>query len=175
MVAPVGQQPGAAADAYSSSAIRARLAAGDVAGANAILGYRWRISGTVTGGAKLGTSFGFPTANIDLSPGRELGYGIYAVRVCANSQWFDGVGYFGGRPTVDDGAAKLEVFLFGYSGDLYNQQIDVEFVGFVRGDQKFDNFDALKARMAVDCALAVELIAAIRSADPLAGLPLAGA
>lgn len=173
VVAPV-RAGSDATPAFSSSAIRASLASGDIAGANVALGHRWRVSGTVVGGAKLGTSFGFPTANIELGPGTALGHGIYAVRVRADGRWYGGAGYFGRRPSVDDGAPRLEVFLFDFAGDLYTRTIDVEFVAFVRGDQKFDTFDALKAQMAADCARAREVIAAITAADPLAGLPLAG-
>jgi riboflavin kinase/FMN adenylyltransferase len=162
-----------AAPAYSSSSVRAALAAGDVAHANAVLGYRWTVDGTVVDGAKLGTSFGFPTANIELLPGIELRHGIYAVRVRANGRWWDGAGYYGGRPSVDAGPARLEVFLFGFSGNLYDQKIAVEFVAFLRGDQKFDTFEQLRTQMAADCAEAAAQIAAVRAADPLSGLPLA--
>lgn len=173
VVQKVSREADKAAPAYSSSSVRAALATGDIALANAILGYRWTVDGTVVGGARLGTSFGFPTANIELLPGTEIRHGIYAVRVRANARWWDGAGYYGGRPTVDDGEARLEVFLFGFSGDLYDQRIAVEFVAFLRGDQKFDTFEQLKSQMAADCAEAASRIATLRTADPLSNLPLA--
>lgn len=157
----------------SSSRVRERLAAGDVAGANDLLGHRWRISGTVTGGARLGRAFGFPTANIEVPAGTGLAHGIYAVRVRAEGRWWDGAGYYGSRPSVDGGPPRLEVFLFGFDADLYDRRIDVELAGFIREDRKFDSFDALTAQMGEDCARAAEQLAAIRASDPLAGLPLA--
>lgn len=172
VVEPVAAEP-PGTGAYSSSAVRAALADGDIEGASMILGHRWTVEGTVVGGAKLGTGFGFPTANLDLAPGTRLGHGIYAVRVRANGHWFDGAGYYGGRPTVDGGAARLEVFLFGFTGNLYDRQIVVEFAAFIRGDRKFDTFDALKTQMAIDCERAASILAGLRANDPLAGLPLA--
>ena len=70
-----------AGEVFSSGAIRAELAQGDVMGAAQMLGWWWRVSGKVTGGAKRGTGLGFPTANVALAPGTALAHGIYAVRV----------------------------------------------------------------------------------------------
>ena len=69
-------------EVFSSSAIRAELAQGDVKGAARLLGRTWRVHGNVVGGAKRGRGLGFPTANIPLPrAARRLGHGIYAVRV----------------------------------------------------------------------------------------------
>ena len=62
-----------AGEVFSSSAIRAELAQGDVKGAAQMLGWWWRVSGKVIGGAKRGTGLGFPTANIALAPGHGAG------------------------------------------------------------------------------------------------------
>lgn len=143
---------------YSSSAIRALLAQGDVGRAARMLGHWWRVAGKVVGGARRGTGLGFPTANLALPPGVELGFGIYAVRVWRDGQSYLGAAYNGTRPTFDDGVPMLEVFLLDFDGDLYGRDIEVEFVHFIRADRKFDGPDALKAQMAADCAEARRIL-----------------
>jgi len=164
-----------AGEAFSSSAIRAKLSAGDVRSAAHDLGHWWRIVGTVIGGAKRGTGLGFPTANIALPKGTALAHGIYAVRVYLNSERHRGAAYLGTRPTFDDGAPVLEVFLFDFDGDLYGKEIEVEFIDFVREDQRFPDADSLIAQMQLDCARAREIIEDVERRSPLTGSPLAEA
>jgi len=171
VVAPVAE----AGEVFSSSAIRARLAAGDVKGAAVALGHWWRVAGRVTGGAKRGTTLGFPTANLTLPQGTALAHGIYAVRVVVGGDRFAGAAYLGTRPTFDDGAAVLEVFLFDFHGDLYGRLLEVEFLDFVRSDQRFGTIDALRAQIAKDCERASAMIRAIEADSPLRGLPLSDA
>jgi riboflavin kinase/FMN adenylyltransferase len=154
--------------AFSSGAVRAALAQGDVAGAARILGHWWRISGQVIGGAKRGTGLGFPTANIALAPGTALAHGIYAVRVYADGKAYAAAAYLGTRPTFDDGPPMLEVFLFGFDGDLYGREIAVELIDYVRPDAKFDSIEALKAQIARDCAQAQAILDGA-PANPLEG------
>ena len=161
-----------AGEVFSSSAVRARLSTGDVRGAAIELGHWWRVRGMVTGGAKRGTGMGFPTANIALSPGTALGHGIYAVRVRCDDRDLNGAAYFGQRPTFDNGAPILEVFLFDFDGDLYGHEIDVEFVGFVRPDQRFPDMEALKVQMHVDCERARQMLADAQRTDPVRPFPL---
>jgi riboflavin kinase/FMN adenylyltransferase len=157
-----------AGEVFSSGAVRAALAAGDVARAGLLLGHWWRVSGKVIGGFKRGTGLGFPTANIALAPGTALAHGIYAVRVHAGGQVYSAAAYLGTRPTFDDGVPMLEVFLFDFDGDLYGQEIAVELIAYIRADMKFDSVDALKAQIARDCAEA-HAILATAPADPLPG------
>jgi riboflavin kinase / FMN adenylyltransferase len=145
-------------EAFSSSGVRLRLAQGDVEGAARILGRWWRVRGPVVGGAKRGTGLGFPTANVPLPRGTGLGHGIYAVRTYIEGDSYDSAAYLGTRPTYDDGMPVLEVFLFGFDGDLYGKEIVVEFIGFVRPDRKFDASEALIAQMQRDCARAESLL-----------------
>jgi riboflavin kinase / FMN adenylyltransferase len=147
-------------EVFSSSAIRLRLAQGDVRGAARLLGREWRVAGTVVGGAKRGTGLGFPTANIPLPRGTALGHGIYAVRVHIDGEVHDGAAYLGTRPTYDNGMPVLEVFLLDFDGDLYGRDIEVEFVDFIRADRKFDTSEALIAQMQADCARARDILAA---------------
>ena len=143
-----------AGEVFSSSAIRAELAQGDVQGAAEMLGHWWRVSGTVVRGANRGTGLGFPTANVAMPPGAALAHGIYAVRVHVDGNTYSAAAYLGTRPTFDDGAPLLEVFLFDFDGSLYGRQIDVDFVAHIRGDRAFDSIEALKVQMDADCARA---------------------
>lgn len=156
-------------EAYSSSAIRAMLAKGDVARAATMLGHWWRVSGQVVGGAKRGTGLGFPTANLTLPPGTDLGFGIYAVRVWLDGKAHPAAAYLGTRPTFDDGAPVLEVFLLDFDGDLYGREIEVEFIDFIREDRKFASLDALKAQMAEDTDKARRMLAEVPTAPGLGG------
>jgi len=148
-----------AGEVFSSSAVRAELAQGDVEGAASMLGHWWRVTGTVVSGARRGTGLGYPTANIVLPEGTALAHGIYAVRAYCEGRRVDGAAYLGTRPTFDDGEAVLEVFLFEFAGDLYGRQMHVEFIGFVRADAKFGSAAALQEQMARDCERARQILA----------------
>jgi riboflavin kinase/FMN adenylyltransferase len=131
----------------SSGTIRAALSAGRVVEAAELLGYPWFVSGEVIHGEKRGRDLGFPTANLRLDPACALKHGIYAVRVILGGKPLDGVASFGRRPTFDNGAPLLEVFLFDFAGDLYGQSIDVAFIAWLRPEQRFESVDALVAQM----------------------------
>ncbi len=146
-------------EVFSSSAIRAEIAQGDVAGAARMLGHWWSVSGEVVGGAKRGTGMGFPTANIVLPIGTPLAYGIYAVFVDIEGRRYQGAAYLGTRPTFDNGPPVLEVFLFDFDDDLYGREIEVSFVAFIRSDRRFDTMEALMVQMTADCEKARQLLA----------------
>ena len=131
----------------SSGTIRAALAAGQVVEAAELLGYPWFVSGEVIHGEKRGRDLGFPTANLRLDPACLLKHGIYAVHVVLDGKHLDGVASFGRRPTFDNGAPLLEVFLFDFSADLYGRRIDVAFVAWLRPEQRFESAEALVAQM----------------------------
>jgi len=154
---------------FSSGAVRAALAAGDVADAADLLGYPWFISGEVLHGDKRGRDLGFPTANLRLDSGSRLRHGIYAVRVGIGDRRYGGVASFGRRPTFDNGVVLLEVFLFDFAGDLYGQTIDVAFIGWIRPELKFDNADDLVRRMEEDAHAARTMLAAAGDAFPVLG------
>jgi riboflavin kinase/FMN adenylyltransferase len=145
---------------FSSTAIRLHLAQGDVRGAAHALGHWWRVSAKVVSGQKLGTELGFPTANVELPAGTALRHGIYATRVIIGDKVHQGAAYFGTRPSADDGPVRLEVFILDYSGDLYDREIAIEFVDFIRDDKRFGSLDALKAQIAEDCARARAILSA---------------
>ena len=147
----------------SSGPIRAALAAGRPDDATEFLGYPWFVSGTVVHGDKRGRELGFPTANLKLDPSCALRHGIYAVRVAANGRHYDGVASFGRRPTFDNGAVLLEIFLFDFSGNLYGAHLDVAFIAWLRDEKAFASAKELVAQMKEDSRLAREALA--RSGD----------
>ena len=163
---------GADGEIFSSSAVRAELAQGDVRGAAEMLGHWWRVCGTVTGGAKRGTGLGFPTANLALAKGTALAHGIYAAHVHVGGKRYRGAAYLGTRPTFDDGKPVLETFLLDFDGDLYGREIAVTFVEFLRGDKRFETGEAMVAQMTRDCARARDILAKIEKSNPLAAFPL---
>lgn len=160
----------------SSSAIRMALAEGQIDDATAMLGGPWFATGEVIHGEKRGRDLGYPTANIRLDKTCGLKHGIYAVRVGrqgkrqGNDQArFDGVASYGRRPTFDNGAPLLEVFVFDFTGDLYGSVLDVAFIGFIRDELKFDGVDALIRQMDDDSARARAALAASPDAFPKLG------
>jgi riboflavin kinase/FMN adenylyltransferase len=153
----------------SSSAIRMALAEGQIDDATAMLGSPWFVSGEVIHGEKRGRDLGYPTANIRLDKNCSLKHGIYAVRVGRGTERIDGVANFGRRPTFDNGAPLLEVFLFDFKGDLYGTVLDVAFISFIRDELKFDTIEALIRRMDDDSARARAALAAAPDAFPRLG------
>ncbi|HMN51624.1 MAG TPA: bifunctional riboflavin kinase/FAD synthetase [Xanthobacteraceae bacterium] len=143
IVAPLndGSEP------VSSGRIRDALEAGDIARANELLGHPWFVAGEVIHGEKRGRELGFPTANIRLDPSCKLRHAIYAVRAHVGGKVYDAVASYGRRPQFDNGAPLLETFLFDFAGDLYAQEMTVEFAGFIRAEGKFESLDALVAQM----------------------------
>ena len=156
-------------EVVSSSRIREELLAGDLAGANELLGYRYRVAGEVIRGKQLGRTLGYPTANMAMAENAALRHGIYAVRFRrADGSMYDGVASFGRRPTVDEnGMALLETHVFDREDDLYGETCTVSFCAYLRGEEKFDSLDALTAQMKRDDEQARAILADI---DPLSDL-----
>ncbi|MEO1748039.1 MAG: riboflavin kinase, partial [Pseudomonadota bacterium] len=120
-------------------------------------------------GKQLGRTLGYPTANMALPDGAPLAHGIYAVRFHrADGSIHDGVASFGRRPTVDeDGAPLLETFIFDFKGDLYDEVCTVSLVGYLRGEEKFDDLEALVAQMDKDAVMARTLLADLQPLSKL--------
>ncbi len=137
----------------SSSAVRAALAAGDLAEGERLLGHPYAISGRVAHGAKLGRGLGFPTANIVLRRAPPLA-GIFVVEV---DRFGRGVASIGRRPTVNPVPVPLlEVHLFDHDADLYGEHLRVRFLKKLRDEQKYDGLPALQAAIARDARQARE-------------------
>ena len=131
----------------SSTLVRNALAAGELVKAHALLGRPYSISGKVVHGAKLGRQLGFPTANVHMRHERPALTGVYAVKL--NN--LPAVANLGSRPTLEGiPKLKLEVHVFDFNGDLYDQHVHVQFFHKLRDEQKFAGLDALKAQIALD-------------------------
>jgi riboflavin kinase/FMN adenylyltransferase len=144
----------------SSTLVREALAAGDLARAERLLGRPYAISGRVVHGQKLGRTLGFATANLRLQRRVMPLQGIFAVRVSgAGLQAAAAVASLGTRPVVNGPAESgveplLEVHVFDYDGDLYGQQLQVEFIARLRDELWFPSLDALVTQMQQDAAQA---------------------
>jgi riboflavin kinase / FMN adenylyltransferase len=171
VVAPVG----AAGTTFSSSRIRHHLHEGEVSEAAEELGYWWRVRGRVGEGAGRGKGLGFPTLNLPLAPGQDVRHGIYAMRVDLGQGSYHAAGYVGARPTFGAGEPVLEAYLLDFAGDLYGQEVDAEFIVFLRPDQAFATPEALAAKMRDDCDQARASLAKIDADDPMRRFSLARA
>lgn len=131
----------------SSTLVREALAKGDLILARQYLGRSYNISGKVVHGAKRGRQLGYPTANVHMRHERPALTGVYAVKLDGR----EGVANLGVRPTIA-GIPKLmlEVYVFDFDGDLYDQHVHVQFFHKIRDEVKFDGLDALKAQIALD-------------------------
>jgi len=146
--------------AISSSLIRERLMAGDVAAADEMLGYCYYLTGTVVYGRQIGRQLGFATANIEVSPYAQLpAYGVYA----AFFQWEGGfwptVANVGMRPTFGRFANPVvEAHLLGFDGDLYGKPATLHFVERLRGETPFPDKEHLISQIQKDCRHAQKIL-----------------
>jgi riboflavin kinase / FMN adenylyltransferase len=152
---------------YSSTRIRELLREGRPREAAAQLGRFWEIDGRVMVGDRRGRTIGFPTVNIGLGEYLRPAFGVYAVRVSGDGaddpfagRAVGGVANIGLRPTVGTPEPRLEAHLFDIDRDLYGRHLRVSLVEFIRPEQKFSSFDALKAQIAADAAGARQILAA---------------
>ncbi|HXQ63131.1 MAG TPA: bifunctional riboflavin kinase/FAD synthetase [Acidimicrobiales bacterium] len=163
-VVGLGLEADQAGEAVSSTRIRGLLAAGDVGAAARLLGRYHQVRGIVVhGDGRGGPELGYPTANLDVPPEVALpGEGIYAC-------WYERAGRsvhgaaasVGHRPTfyANDGALILEAFLLDFDGDLYGEEARISFVERLGEDRRYPSVDALVAQMAVDVAVARDVLA----------------
>ncbi|WP_425146898.1 riboflavin biosynthesis protein RibF [Deinococcus sp.] len=139
-----------------STRIREMLRLGDVEGAARFLGRHYDAQGVVVQGDQLGRTIGYPTANIRVPEGKALPLGVFAAKVFTEGGTYGGMANVGYRPTVSGKELRFEVNLFDFSGDLYGQEVQVKFWAFLRGEQKFNGLDELKAQLARDAENARE-------------------
>ncbi|MBT4890351.1 MAG: bifunctional riboflavin kinase/FAD synthetase [Rhodospirillales bacterium] len=150
-------------EVYSSTRIREFLQAGNVTQASDILGRPYEITGRVQHGDKRGRTIGFPTANIHMDEYMEPKRGIYAVRAALDTEelpnWINGVANLGIRPMFETEESVLEVYLFDFAGDLYDQHMRVQLLDYIRPEMKFNGLEELTDAIAADCIKAREFLA----------------
>lgn len=142
----------------SSTRIRKELEEGEIEAANDLLGYSYTAAGEIVGGAKLGRQIGFPTLNLPWCPECLPRFGVYYVRFreAGQSTWRSGVANYGVKPTVseDSQSPSLEVHALDRCDLSAGDHLEVEWLRFIRPEQKFDSVDALKVQIAKDCETA---------------------
>lgn len=142
--------------AVSSTKIRNAILSGDVKTANDFLGYHFHLTGKVIKGDQIGRSLGYATANLFVEEIYKLipADGIYAVNVqipfSDKGKTFNGMAYIGHRPTINGMTHNIEVNIFDFNQDIYGSTIRINFLDFVRSDQKFSSLDELKVQLAKD-------------------------
>ena len=135
----------------SSSYIRRKIESGDMATAVRYLGHGHTLTGTVVTGRKLGHKLGFPTANIELPEGVIVPrYGVYACWAYVGEDRYMAVCNVGNRPTVQGHQVRTESWLLDFDGDLYGKSVTLEFLYFLRPEQRFQSLDALKKAVLQD-------------------------
>jgi riboflavin kinase/FMN adenylyltransferase len=148
----------------SSTLIRNYISEQQIKKANDLLGYAYFFEGFVVRGNQLGRTIGYPTANLHINDEEKLipSNGVYAVKVkgaCTNHEILDGMMNIGIRPTVDGQKKVIEVNIFNFDQDIYEQFITVMVYEFIRGEVKFDGLDALKNQLHQDKITATAILA----------------
>lgn len=136
----------------SSTQIRSFLVNGEVQKASSLLGRNYSLTGIVVKGNQRGRTIGYRTANIKIENSEKLipKIGVYAVMVTVEDALFKGMLNIGFRPTFEGKIISIEVNIFDFDSDIYDQKIKVEFVGYIREEQKFASLEALKNQLAID-------------------------
>lgn len=136
----------------SSTKIRRALHAGNLKTANNYLGYNFLLNGKVVNGKKLGGKIGFPTANLDVKETYKLipKTGVYVVKSIINSKTIFGMMNIGNRPTVNGNHQTIEVHFFDFNEDLYDKNLTVALIYFLRDEHKFDSIENLILQLKKD-------------------------
>ncbi len=143
----------------SSSRIRGLLVSGDLEAANRLLGHQHFLDGRVEHGERVGTTLGYPTANISIGANKCLAArGIYAMWVRVGARWHPAATSVGYRPTFGGDHLTVEAFLLDFSGDLYGQRVRAAFAARLREERTYPDGEALRAQIALDVASARALL-----------------
>ena len=138
----------------SSTLIRKKISKGNLKSANNLLKRPWCIRGKVIKGKRRGRKIGFPTCNIRLFNYVIPKLGVYLVKVKNNNFNKNGIANIGFRPTFNGQNLLLEVNIFGINKNLYNKELNINFIKFIRPEKKFKNLEELKKQIKVDIARA---------------------
>ena len=145
-------------EVISSTKIRQFLHAGEVEHAARLLGRPYAITGIVIKGDSRGKTLGFPTANIASKHTIVPANGVYAVKLLAREQCYDGIVNIGIRPTFETGSRAIEVHVFNFNEDLYGEEITLFFIRKIRQERKFDTAEALIDQIGKDIRTAKAIL-----------------
>ena len=136
----------------SSTKIRRALATGNLKTANNFLGYNFMLNGNVVNGKKLGGKIGYPTANIDIKESYKLipKTGVYIVKSTIDEKTIFGIMNIGNRPTVNGNHQTIEVHFFDFNQNLYDRNLTIELIYFLRDEEKFDSVEILIQQLKKD-------------------------
>lgn len=148
----------------SSSAVRKWLLAGRVAAAAAALGRPYALLGKVVEGERVGRTLGFPTINVEISGQLVPGDGVYGGTAVIAGRSFRAAISVGRRETFGGDRRHVEAFLLDVEGDWYGSTVRLEFVAWVRAQQRFDSPAALTAQITHDVAA---IRAAVSPTEPM--------
>ncbi|WP_395043499.1 bifunctional riboflavin kinase/FAD synthetase [Flavobacterium sp.] len=144
--------------AVSSTKIRNAILDGNIALANNYLGYNYFFNGKVVKGKQLGRTIGFPTANIHIEEDYKLipKNGVYIVNCLVKNISINGIMNIGSRPTVAGKGITIEVYLLDFEIDIYDQNITVNILNYVRDEEKFNSLEDLKIQLELDKKFAID-------------------
>ena len=144
----------------SSTKIRKALSAKNIKTANKYLGYNFMLNGTVVNGKQLGGKIGFPTANINVKEDYKLipKTGVYVVKSKIKNAVVFGMMNIGFRPTLEGKHQTIEVHFFDFENDLYNQNLTIEILYFLRDEEKFESVEKLISQLNKDKKIALNYI-----------------
>ena len=134
----------------SSTIIRKKILQGKIYEVNKLLNRNWCIQGKVIKGQKRGRRIGFPTCNIKLNDYIIPKLGVYSVIVKTNQFKKKGIANIGYRPTFNGQNLLLEVNIFGINKNLYNKEVNINFIKFIRPEKKFKGLEQLKKQIKID-------------------------
>ena len=136
----------------SSTKIRNAILEGDCKKANAYLSANFSITGKVVQGNKIGSSIGYPTANIEIENQWKIlpKNGVYAVKILLKNQQYFGMLNLGNRPSISDDSFAIEVHLFDFNATIYNEELKIEFIQRIRDEQQFSDLEKLKSQLKID-------------------------
>lgn len=150
--------------AVSSTKIRKALQNGDIKLANQYLGYSYFFSGKVIQGKKIGRTIGFPTANIQISENYKLlpKNGVYVISSKFDTVLHYGMMNIGNNPTIGDNEQSIEVHFFEFNQDLYNENLEITILNYIRDEQKFNTIDELKVQLEYDKTFSLNFIKSLK-------------
>ncbi len=153
----------------SSSRVRNAVLAGQTTAAHDLLGRPYRLFGTVGPGKQRGRTLGFPTANLTTLSNLAPGSGVYAARVHHAGKTWSAAAHLGPKPTFGDATPSVEIHMLGFSGDLYGQELAVDFFEKVREPRSFASAEELVKQIAIDIErieVALEMTAPLSPGNP---------
>lgn len=136
----------------SSTKIRNALLSGDIDTANKFLGYAYTLYGRVVHGRKEGRKLGYPTANIKVEDPFKLipGDGIYIAQVKVYGKIYNAMMSIGNNPTFGNASWSVEVHIFDFNLDIYEELVEIKMLKRIRDEVKFVNLDSLKNQLQDD-------------------------